>query len=300
MAAGCSLPDPRPLLAVVCESDYAARVLDISLRMGSAANARETVVLLQEATVTLGAESALFVSYVADGRGGTSCRISAACDPHMPDQLDATNGLVEHPWLRYASGHQDAAIAEKLPLLSTQERSAMETAKDLGFVSTALVPTVGRQIGSRGGLLCLGSARPGYFDDTGFARLQIMARVVAYELNAWWVNVTQAEMRAAADFSAEECVLLAEHLAGRSSKQIAPKVCKSTSAVNSCFQRLAKRLGVDGRRGALEFALYSGALDDCAHVSPSQTRIARDSDAASNVSTARTGRRGRSRPTDDS
>ncbi|MBZ8143694.1 hypothetical protein CLD22_28240, partial [Rubrivivax gelatinosus] len=237
--------------------------------------------------------------------------------PLLADELQGTRDCKAHPWVAYAMERLPVAVAERLGRLTGDYPVAFEVARACGFASTVLVPVHGPLGYTRRGLLCLGSATPGYFhDDAAFAALRLQARTVAFELHEWWIEQANQDVLALAGLDEEDRALLMDLEAGLTSKQIAPKLALSACAVDSRVRRLNRRLGVTRRRGAVKLAVHAGLLDSpsssspssalsspssssASSSSPSQARIAADSAAGSNESKASTGNSRRDMPTAD-
>ena len=107
---------------------------------------------------------------------------------------------------------------------------------------------------TRLGVLCLGSATPGFFDDAGYLQLKVLARSLAMELHGWWIGHIKRELMESTHLTEDDLVLLAHEREGQGTKQIAVSLNTSESAINSRFQRVNAKLGVPNRKAAAHLA----------------------------------------------
>lgn len=248
------------LLHVVSASNYAANAANASLRIAQAIDPATLHEHFRQATVALGAEQALFITFVRDDANVSTCRFMLACDPEWCRKY-LESGLVAHdPWLAYAARRSETVLARSLPVTSIVQQDAVNLAARYGFASAVLVPAHSGAGHSRVGLLCLGSSRPGFFEDDGFAPLRIAARMVSFELHDWWVAKVRRELVLKARVNESDLMLLRREHQGHSSKRIAADLQVSESSINSRFQRMNAKLGVANRRLAAQLAIECGLI----------------------------------------
>lgn len=263
--SGESLPDPKgpdaaSLADHVASTDYLDRIGSVVERIANATEQAAVHSLLREGTIVVGAESAIFVSFVRDNVDVSSCRFMLACDPAWCRQyLDA--GLIAHdPWLAYAAHHSEPVIASTLSFAEPERRRAIELATRSGFASAVLVPVHSGAGHSRISLLCLGWPSRGYFEAGGFGRFKLGARALACELHEWWLARIRSELIARARITPGDLELLRHQCQGHSSKRIAAELRVSRSSINSRFQRMNSKLGVANRRMAARLAAECGLI----------------------------------------
>lgn len=260
MHSSTSSPDPRSLLAATRHPDYASRVSDVVREMQSALDQAQAVELLHEAALRMGAERAIFASFIRDDESCRSYRLLLACDPAWLTEYERHGRYDDDPWLAYAQQYSVPVRSSQIPIRTEAERAAVALAAKFGFSSAVIVPTPSVAGLSRTGVLCLGSSQPDYFDDEGFVTLRVVARGVAMELHEWWMGRIRDELIASACIAPEDIVLLRHERKGMSTKAIARALNWSTSAVDSRFHRMNARLGVTSRRAAARLAAEYGLI----------------------------------------
>jgi len=147
-----------------------------------------------------------------------------------------------------------------VPVVGDDARAAVELAQRFGFRSAVIVPAPSSGGLSRTGVLCLGSSKPGYFDDDGYVTLKVVARGVAMELHEWWIQRLRDELVATSGITSTDRALLSHELLGHTTKTIARHLGVSTSSVNSRFQRLNLKLGTASRKAAAHLAAEYGLI----------------------------------------
>lgn len=249
-----------PLVQHVAASGYATRVTDIALRVARATEQSTVHALLREGVAALGAESAVFVSFVRDSADVSACRFMLACEPEWCRRYLAS-GLIAHDlWLAYAAHHSEPILASTLNATEPLQQQAIDLARQNGFVSTVLVPAHSGAGHSRISLLCLGCSTPGFFADEGFGPFRINARVLAMELHEWWLARIRRELIVKSHITPGDLILLRHQSLGHSSKRIAAELHVSKSSINSRFQRMNTKLGVANRRMAARLAVECGLI----------------------------------------
>jgi DNA-binding CsgD family transcriptional regulator len=253
-------PHADALLNHIADPNYFDRVVAIAVQV-PAANDQQTVhALFREGVAALGASSAVFVSFVRDDRNLAACRFMLACDPTWGRIYVQDRHFVHDPWLAYAAHHSEPVVASALKLLDDEHRQVMELAARAGFVSAVLVPAHSAPGHSRISMLCLGSPTPGYFEGEGLAQLRVSARMLAMELHDWWLSRIRRDLILKARITPEDLILLQHQCQGHSSKKIAAELQVSKGSINSRFQRMNAKLGVDTRRMAVQLAIECGLI----------------------------------------
>ena len=253
-------PDDGSLLAATLRPDYFTAVGQVIRDMQSAQDQSQAVELLREATARMGAEVAIFASFIRDDASCRSYRLLLACDPAWFKEYERQGRFDDDPWLAYAQRHSVPVRSSQLPVNTDAERSAVDLAARFGFRSAVIVPTPSSGGLSRAGVLCLGSSKSGYFDDDGFVALRVIARSVAMELHEWWLGRISHELIATAGLAPKDLLLLAHERQGHTTKEIARALNWSTSSVDSRFYRMIVRLRVSSRKAAARLAAEYGVI----------------------------------------
>jgi DNA-binding CsgD family transcriptional regulator len=235
-------------------------VATIAARLASASDEEQALQVLVAATAAMGLEAAAFVSFVRDDVSHESFRVLLACDPVWCFEYERQAWYDSDPWLAYALTHSEPARGYEIPAESEQQRVVMALAEKYGFRSSLIVPAPSSGKLTRLGLLCLGSATPGFFDDDGYRSLKLIARGLAMELHGWWIERIKREVVVQARLTEEDLTLLAHERRGLGTKLMANALHMSPQSINSRFQRLNARLGVPNRRAAAQLAAEYGLI----------------------------------------
>lgn len=252
--------DGSSLQDLVTAVDYDARVNDVAERIAQTTQQAAVLALLRDGAHALGAERAVFVSFVRDDADLSACRFLLACDPAWCQRYIEAGHMAHDPWLAYAAHNSAPIVASTLRIADPEGQRVVALAQGNGFASAVLVPAHSGAGHSRISLLCLGSDQPGYFEAGGFGRMRLSARVLAAELHEWWLSRIRRELLVRARITADDLELLRREYQGLSSKQIAAELDVSPSSINSRFQRMNCKLGVLNRRMAARLALECGLL----------------------------------------
>jgi DNA-binding CsgD family transcriptional regulator len=259
-AVEVAAPAQPALATIVAASDYAARIAGVAERIAEAKDQATVHALLTEGVHALGAENAVFVSFVRDNADLSACRFMLVCDPGWCQRYLEAGCFAQDPWLAYAAHHSEPIPASSLPVLDADGQSVVALAAQNGFTSAALVPAHSGAGHSRISLLCLGSTQPGFFEGEGFGRFRLGARLLAAELHDWWLAKIRRELIVKSRITATDLELLRHEHLGHCSKRIAAELHVSKSSINSRFQRMNMKLGVPNRRLAARLAVECGLL----------------------------------------
>lgn len=253
-------PETLALAQVVAEADYTERIAGVAERIAEARDQAAVHALLKEGVHALGAENAVFVSFIRDNADLSACRFMLVCEPGWCQRYLEAGCFAHDPWLAYAAHHSEPIPASSLPVLDAEGKRVIALAQQNGFASAALVPAHSGAGHSRISLLCLGSPQPGFFDGEGFGRFRLGARLLAAELHDWWLARIRRELIVKARITQADLELLRHEHQGHSSKRIAAELNVSKSSINSRFQRMNMKLGVPNRRLAARLAVECGLL----------------------------------------
>ncbi|EHR71243.1 response regulator containing a CheY-like receiver domain and an HTH DNA-binding domain [Burkholderiales bacterium JOSHI_001] len=262
MQMNCSpIPAPSSTLADLAAAPYfTKRVADIVCGLADASHEDEALGVLDCATRAMGLDASAFVSFIRDDATHESFRFLLACDPIWCCEYERTASYMADPWLQHALDNSEPARGHEIKSQTAQEREVLALAEKYGFRSALIVPAPSSGKLTRVGVLCLGSATPGYFDDEGYPTLKLVARSLAMELHAWWIQRIRREVIQDAQLTDEDLVLLAHEWRGLATKAMATVLNKSEQSINSRFQRMNARLGVPNRKAAAQMAAEYGLV----------------------------------------
>ena len=253
-------PEGPALARIVAAANYTDQVAAIAECIGEAKEQATVHALLVEGVHALGAEHAVFVSFIRDNADLSACRFMLVCEPGWCQRYLEAGCFAHDPWLAYAAHHSEPIPASSLPVLDAEGQRVIALAMQNGFASAALVPAHSGAGHSRISLLCLGSSQPGFFESEGFGRFRLGARIIAAELHDWWLARIRRELIVKARITQADLELLRHEHQGHSSKRIAAELNVSKSSINSRFQRMNMKLGVPNRRLAARLAVECGLL----------------------------------------
>lgn len=254
------MTEAQALARVVGAANYTENVAAIAERIGEAKDQASVHALLTKGVHALGAENAVFVSFIRDNADLSACRFMLVCEPDWCQRYLEAGCFAHDPWLAYAAHHSEPIPASLLPVLDAEGQRVIALAMQNGFASAVLVPAHSGAGHSRISLLCLGSSQPGFFESEGFGRFRLGARLIAAELHDWWLARIRRELIVKARITQADLELLRHEQQGHSSKRIAAELHVSKSSINSRFQRMNMKLGVANRRLAARLAVECGLL----------------------------------------
>jgi DNA-binding NarL/FixJ family response regulator len=239
-------------------SDATATVCGLIADIARNEDPAVAVDLLREASHALGAESAVFVSFIRDDATLSSYRHLSACDPKWAVLYARDNWFIEDPWLRHALHSTEPVLAHQLPLHTERQKAMAASAAELGFRSALIMPAPSAAAQSRVGMLCLGSDREHQFSADGL--LRVLARSLAMELNQWWHRRIKGELIARARITDHDLTLLRLCRDGHSSKAIASQLGTQAKTIDCRIQRMNHRLGMADRQSAVRLAEIYGLI----------------------------------------
>lgn len=254
-------PEAPALSQIVAAAGYTERITSVAERIVEAKDQATVHALLTEGVRALGADNAVFVSFIRDNADLSACRFMLVCEPDWCRRYLDAGCFAHDPWLAYAAHHSEPIAASSLSVLDAEGQRVIALAQQNGFASAALVPAHSGAGHSRISLLCLGSTRPGFFEGDGFGRFRLGARLIAAELHDWWLARIRRELIVKARITQADLELLRHEHQGHSSKRIAAELHVSKSSINSRFQRMNTKLGVPNRRLAARLAVECGLLN---------------------------------------
>ena len=240
--------------------DCLVRALEVVRAVQDAESVQTLFEVYRQALDCLGVDAAVFTSYLRDDATRSSYRSLPACDPVWASEY-ARHGWCENdPWLRHAAHDTEPIRSSQLALCSPREQEFTEAASLHGFASVVIVPAPTSAGLSRVGVLGLGSATPGYFDDEGYGTLRVLARALAMELHAWLRQSIREELLIKSRLTTSDIELLRHAAAGHISKVIAATLHTEAKTIDCRFQRVCAKLDAPNRRVAVRIARLYGLI----------------------------------------
>lgn len=262
MPDSAAIADAGIGLAALTRADCRlARALRGVARLGSAATTDTLLLALRELIGDLGADAAVFTSFVQDDATLASYRMLAVCDPAWSAQYAREQRFAHDPWLQHAMHDCETVLSSDIEPRSPDEETFAQAAARTGFASAVIAPAPSTHGTARVGVLALGSATPGFFDDDDFATLRVLARALAMELHTWLARSIARDLIDKARITAEDIALLRHEAAGHSSKVIAAAMNTEAKTIDCRFQRVSSKLGAPNRRAAVRLARLYGLLE---------------------------------------
>lgn len=240
--------------------DLLPKFANVASRIPAAADGAEVSTLLAEAVALLGADVGAFASFMRDDEHYTSYRFILACDPTWCLEYENGACYMHDPWISYARHHSEPTLANQIVARTERERQVCAMARRYGFESAMIVPVQSPQGLTRFGSLCLGSSQFGYFNEDGFAELAFVATPLAMRLHEWQVAQLRQELLDRAQLSETDVILLRLAREGQGSKESAAVLKVNPVSIDSRWQRLNARLGVNSRVSAASMAAEYGLI----------------------------------------
>jgi len=232
-----------------------AAALGVIDRIHGARDRGALVELLHDAKASLGADDAVFVTFVRDDPTMNSYRFLVACDPLGALAHVEEASIAGCPWLRYARQNTQPACAPAIAApVASSHPSASRAAERHGMASAYIVPVPASTGLSRIGVLVLGSRQPGHFEQLATPRLTVLAQGLAMEMHRWWVRQIGHELQRDSRLTSEDLFLLRLEHDGLGTKSICELLKASPASVNSRFQRLNRKMNARNRQAAARLA----------------------------------------------
>jgi Autoinducer binding domain len=218
----------------VGRADYASAVAEGTVRVAAAPDEAAAVAILHLTASRMGADASAFVSFVKDDDSYESFRFLLACDPVWCAEYERRAWYAADPWLAYARNHTEPARGAAIVPGSDTERAIVALASEHGFRDVLIVPAPSSGRVTRVGVLCLGSAQPDFFADPGYAVLKPLARALAMELHAWWIERIRQDLMITARLSQEDLLLLHHERHGLCTKEIGVNTRWTSRSATTC------------------------------------------------------------------
>lgn len=240
--------------------EYSARVIEILPFIGDADTPETAVDLFRQAVNYLGAEAGVFICCLREDAARATYRSLLACDPMWASEYARRDWYDHDPWLRHAAHDTEPVRSSELRATSAEEEAFAHASASLGFASAVVVPAPTCVGLSRIGVLCLGSTRPGFFDDEGYATVRVLARALAMELHRWLLQAIRKELLVKSQLTVTDLELLRHEASGHTSKVIGAALNIEAKTVDCRFQRVSAKLDAPNRRTAVRIARLYGLL----------------------------------------
>lgn len=248
------------LSEVVSQEGYARDALAVIAGISTSPTPSEALHSLYRARDSLGAEQAVFVSYMFGEEAHESYRFLVAADPRWCLEYQENAWFSADPWLLYASLNTETVPASRIPATTAGQARVLELAKRYGMASTCIAPAASSGLCARLGMLALGSSYPGFFEQPGFEVFKVLARALSIELHEWCARYERRTLVESMRITADDVELLKLELAGLGSKQIAEELGMSHTSINSRWQRLNRKLGSPHRHVTARLAAKYGLI----------------------------------------
>ncbi len=261
-AMKCSphLPRAASLAKLTSDPDYASRMVAELPALDDAESPEMAIRVLERAIEDLGGEAGVFTSCLHDDSTTVSYRSLLACDPDWATEYARRAWYACDPWLRHATHDSEPVRSSELRLVSEDEQAFAEASASLGFASAVIAPAPTCAGSSRVGVLCIGSSRPDFFDDSGYAVIRVLARTLSMELNRWMMTSTRREVLESWRLSSLDIDLLHHEALGHGSKYIGALLGARPITIDARFQRICAKLQVPNRRTAARIARLYGVI----------------------------------------
>lgn len=239
---------------------YARRTTDVIASIAEQKHEGAVVLLLKEAIEALGGEAAVFCSFVREDESTESYRFMVACDPVWCSEYQARDWWSNDPCLIYAAKKSEPARVSEIRVMTRGQKELLADAAKHGFASGAVFPAPSGGGISRMGCLTLGSSDPTYLAGAEFNQVRMYGRLLAMELNEWYIAKIRQEVIASAKLTDEDIELLTFEKRGLKSKEIARELDTSSSSIDSRFQRLNAKMNTSNRAESAKLAAEYGVI----------------------------------------
>jgi DNA-binding CsgD family transcriptional regulator len=252
--------EPIPLSPLLHSGSWWPAYRDALRQLNDASDDTGVIRALEQAVRSFGASGAVFSHLVRHDASFTVVRTLVACDAPWTHAYTSDAWFDDDVWLQHATQHATTVLASDIAPTTARQATIESTLAAQGFASAIVAPAPSNVGRSRIGVLCVGSAQPGYFDGDALALLRPVVRGLAMELSDWWLRQIRANLMVQAQLTADDLDLLRYEAHGHSSKVIGRMLNADIGAIDSRFQRLSRRLGVAGRRDAMRLGRLYGLI----------------------------------------
>jgi DNA-binding CsgD family transcriptional regulator len=246
--------------ATARDAEFFGRMAEVAMKISPGLDAGLVSAALAEARDLCGADGAAFASFLKEDEAYESYRFVLACEPTWCLFYESKACYMHDPWLEYTRTHAEATLADAIPARTAQEKEVVALARQFGFASAIVVPVHSPPGLSRISALCIGSARPGAFDEEAVTAVSVAVNGLLARLQAWQIAALRNELLDRTEVSEDDMQLLRHQWEGRSSKEVAAIMNTTSHSIDSRWQRLNARLGVSSRAAAARLAAEYGLI----------------------------------------
>ncbi len=239
---------------------YGPKVSDLIASIAEQSDEGQVLLILAESVKAMRGESGVFCSFVREDESTESYRFLVACDPVWCSEYQLQNWFAHDPALVYAAARSEPIRLSDLKITTKGQREMWESAAQHGFRSGAVFPAPSGGGVSRMGVLTIGSRDPSYLEGDDFNGARLYGRLLAMELNDWWIRKIREHIIASSNLTPEDIALLTYEKRGMKSKEIAKQLATSASTIDSRFQRLNAKLNAASRSESAKIASENGVI----------------------------------------
>lgn len=239
---------------------YGPEVNELIASIAAQSDAGNVLHILNQAVTAMGGEAGVFCSFVRDDDSTESYRFLVACDPVWCSEYQLHSWFQNDPALIYAANKCEPIRTSALKLTSRGQRELMASAATHGFASAGVFPAPSGGGVSRIGVLILGSSDESFLQGESFNAARLFGRLLAMELNDWWIRRIRLDIIAESNLTADDIELLAFERRGLKSKEIARELATTSSSIDSRFQRLNAKLNSASRSESAKIAAENGVI----------------------------------------
>lgn len=239
---------------------YGEKVSDLIGSIAEQGEEGQVLLILGEAVQAMGGTAAVFCSFVREDESTESYRFLVACDPVWCSEYQTQNWFAHDPALVYGSSRSEPIRLCDLKVTTKGQREMLDSAARHGFRSGAVFPAPSGGGVSRMGVLTIGSKDSGYLEGDDFNSARLYGRLLAMELNDWWIRKIREHLIATSNLTPEDIALLMYEKRGMKSKNIAKELATSPSSIDSRFQRVNAKLNAASRAESAKIASENGVI----------------------------------------
>ncbi|MBV8501568.1 MAG: hypothetical protein JO006_07615 [Paucibacter sp.] len=242
-------------------ADYPARVLAAIVEISLAKDPPALLEGLMRATESIGASASVFTAAIPEDGSRPSCFSVFACHPAFAHEQSNRDALLDNPWWHFAQTHRKPGTNHEMQLQHAADAASMEVARQYGFRSCLVVPTMSGTEPARQEMLCLGSECEDDFEGSEARVVRALARSLASELHDWLTGHLRRQLLGTTQLRESDIRLLAMERRGLGTKEIAGLTGLSLASINSRFQRINTYMNCTNRKDSARRAAAYGLLE---------------------------------------
>ena len=235
------------------------RISDLIESIAGQRREADVVVVFKQCMRALGADAGVFATFIS-ADNSDSFNFYVDCTEVWCSEYQNRRSNIQDPCIAYAATRTEPVKLSQIPVLTHAQRDLVDSAQVNGFASGAVFPAPSAGSVSRIGVLTIGSRDPAHFEGDEFQRVRSMGRLLAMELNEWWIRHIRERLLVEARLSTEDLDLLRYEAQGLKSKAIAKELGTTPTSIDSRFQRINAKLRVPTRSEAARVVAENGLL----------------------------------------